>query len=678
MKNPITEMAHRLIDLGVAPVVLQGKIPTKKAWQKTRYTHGDVDQLFTNGHNVGCACGEISGGLELLDFDAKGECFGPWCDEVRRRSPGLLGRLLQENTPSGGEHEWYRCPGLNIPGNNVLARKRVVVEGEGEFEYAGKTYKAELDGDEWIILPGLIETRGSGGQGAFWPSPGYRIAQMDGVPVLTLKVSDLTFPEITEAERKVLIDCALLFDEPRRSEAVASNKPSKKSSETDRPGDDFNDRAGQSKMLEMLETAGWKVFKWIGDTCYMTRPGKETDISAGLYASGVFHCFSSNASPFEEKKSYSPFAVHALLNHNGDYSKAAADLKRNGFGKDVGSNDAPEPPPADTCNLADLCRKILSSREAAGDFDMNRMPQVLRNYVRDICETTAADPVMILQSVLCAASAVLKKKVFIGEGTYFQELYPNLYTLTIANSGAFKSTGLRKGMRIAFDIDQQIDEQIDFQKAELIKDGIADGQREVIEVRIKNLERQKPLLPQKWTPESLLEDLGDGLGGVIMLSEFGEWLANLTKGHYADFKGLITDFFDSPPYYRYKTRHQGDYIVRNPFISINAVSTLRWVAQNIDQGDVESGFFARFLIFCPPRNPIIPPALPDRTLRPDHRSYVALKNAITSILEIREFYLDQDARSEFSKIHGFLFNEYQADDQSELLGPYIKRWGSTF
>jgi hypothetical protein len=46
----------------------------------------------------------------------------------------------------------------------------------------------------------------------------------------------------------------------------------------------------------------------------------------------IFCVFSSNAAPFDSNKAYLPFAVHALLNHDGDYPRAAASLAEEGFG----------------------------------------------------------------------------------------------------------------------------------------------------------------------------------------------------------------------------------------------------------------------------------------------------------------------------------------------------------
>ena len=46
----------------------------------------------------------------------------------------------------------------------------------------------------------------------------------------------------------------------------------------------------------------------------------------------IFHCFSSNATPFEQNKAYSPSAIYALLEHGGDFKKASKALSAQGYG----------------------------------------------------------------------------------------------------------------------------------------------------------------------------------------------------------------------------------------------------------------------------------------------------------------------------------------------------------
>lgn len=105
----------------------------------------------------------------------------------------------------------------------------------------------------------------------------------------------------------------------------------------DRPGDQFNRRAAWG---EILERHGWKVDRTSGDVTYWTRPGKSRGVSAtsgkcSTEGSGdLLYVFSANAHPFDMDAAYSKFAALALLDHGGDFEKAAADLKRQGYGRD--------------------------------------------------------------------------------------------------------------------------------------------------------------------------------------------------------------------------------------------------------------------------------------------------------------------------------------------------------
>ena len=46
----------------------------------------------------------------------------------------------------------------------------------------------------------------------------------------------------------------------------------------------------------------------------------------------TFYVFTSNGAPFTANKPYSPFAVFSLLEHAGEFSEAAAQLRKAGYG----------------------------------------------------------------------------------------------------------------------------------------------------------------------------------------------------------------------------------------------------------------------------------------------------------------------------------------------------------
>jgi hypothetical protein len=102
-----------------------------------------------------------------------------------------------------------------------------------------------------------------------------------------------------------------------------------------RPGDDFNRRAGWEEVL-----MGWTLARRIGAVAFWRRPGKD----GNCWSATTGHCkneqgqdllyvFTSNAHPFQPEKSYSRFAAYTLINHAGDYKAAARALAGKGYGE---------------------------------------------------------------------------------------------------------------------------------------------------------------------------------------------------------------------------------------------------------------------------------------------------------------------------------------------------------
>lgn len=238
--------------------------------------------------------GLVSGGLEILDFDAPA-LFAPWCAEVQATAPLLLGDLPIARTPRGGYHAYFRSP--SPEGNRKLAVDR-----------EHKT---------------LIETRGAGGYALTAPTSGYTLLQ-----------GDLTaIPRITATDRALLLDTARAFTQAPEVQPQPRPRPSRVPMETGiRPGDDFNARGDPRPVLE---SAGWRCARVSGAAEFWRRPGKKSSWSATLNALSLpnyLYVFSSNAWPFDSGRAYSPFAVLALLRHEGDFRQASLALRRMGYG----------------------------------------------------------------------------------------------------------------------------------------------------------------------------------------------------------------------------------------------------------------------------------------------------------------------------------------------------------
>jgi len=211
-----------------------------------------------------------------------------------------------------------------------------------------------------------------------------------------------------------------------------------------------------------------------------------------------------------------------------------------------------------------------------------------------------------------------------------------------------------------------------------------EGKKNIIQIfenKINRLWKLNPILPVKSTAEGLLTIIGDDEetgtehnGGMVVCSEFGEWAQNLERSYNLGYKAMLTNLFDVPNLYDYKTKTAGTFLLRRPFITINAVSTLTWVQGNIQAADVSSGFFPRFLLFYPPQKNEVPPALPGPS--PTQKVSIDLKSIIDSLQKPRVFELSPQGKEVFKAIHGKLYEKLFGlpEKSQEIIGPFVKRW----
>lgn len=448
----ITDAARAYLAVGLCtlPARRAEKRPSIGRWkqyQKRLPTANELLVWMANNPDALCIlCGTTSENLEIIDFDGGGELFSAWWDRI---PADVRDRLVIERTPSGGWHVIYRCL-AGVSGNLKLAQRKT--------------------GDKIITL---IETRGEGGLFLCAPTPGYGITQGDLC----------NLPRLSEEERDVLLRAAWKLNEyvppvvdcPTHNGVVGQRGPSSAaqpacaSHSGCRPGDDFNRRGD---VRAVLQQHGWSLAR-AGDNEYWRRPGKTSGWSATL-KDGVFYAFSSNAAPFEPNTAYSPFAVHTLLNHGGDYDQAAATLRLQQFGTDslpdvTGGADLSSIMAAAHAPMGDLAgcaptsaddRVPLDESTDSGDgppeiADPGPIPEHLfyvPGLVTQVMEFTLANApypnvglafcgAMALQSYLCG-----RKVCDAGD------LRPNIYLLALASSGTGKDFPRKVNSRVLFEI----------------------------------------------------------------------------------------------------------------------------------------------------------------------------------------------------------------------------------
>lgn len=314
---PDLGIAARLLrDQGISTIPIKAdgsKAPciTWKSYQEHLPADDDLTQWYDTGTPKGIAVigGKVSGNLEVLDIDEP-QLVERWKQVVEELRPGLVARLVQSETPSGGAHFFYRHDD-EPTGNQKLAQDERL-NGKGELS----PYT-------------LIETRGEGGYAIVPPSPAS--CHPDHKPYRYVQGVLGQVPTITADERHTLLDAARLFNsyvKPTR-DYKASYQPLAVAGE--RPGDDYN---AVGDWEELLTAHGWTVCYRKGEMVAWTRPDKGHGVSATTNHNGSnrLYVFSSNADPFDAETAYDLFGAYTLLEHDDDYAAAARDLAQQGYG----------------------------------------------------------------------------------------------------------------------------------------------------------------------------------------------------------------------------------------------------------------------------------------------------------------------------------------------------------
>jgi energy-coupling factor transporter ATP-binding protein EcfA2 len=325
--------------LSVVPIRSDGSKAAAVKWeayQKQPPTDAELSRWFGNGSRYGLAVvhGKVSGGSECVDIDAP-DLLDAFCELLEETAPGLYGRLVRVKTPRDGWHLIYRCP--VVEGNQKLAERAVKVDVADEAEARRQGLRKLADG-RWYKIDALVETRGEGGYAIAPGSPAE--CHPLGKPYELLNGSFADIPEITAEEREKLLACARAFNEFVDRRKVVDGQPRKAATPGKRPGDDYNERAD---VRALLERHGWKPLRTMGERELWARPGV-SHTSASLLGGRTLYVFSTNAAPFDNGESYSPFAVYALLEHGGDFETAARDLARLGYGEQPPRQALKSPP----------------------------------------------------------------------------------------------------------------------------------------------------------------------------------------------------------------------------------------------------------------------------------------------------------------------------------------------
>lgn len=501
--------AQRYIDAGfnVIPIALDGsKRPatTWKPYQSQTATADELQQWFGQQQlGIGVVCGPISGNLLVMDFDRDAEqTYKQWLAMVQQQMPTLADSLATVKTPRPGYHVYLRCDAADLPGPQVLAH----TAPEPRVSDANEPV-LDADGNQ-IQAPGvLIEVRSSGN---YVISPGSPPGvHPSGKSYQWYQGGPDSIPELSRDELRLLLDLARQLTRYTPQHVTRPAISGSRYQGEPRPGDIYNQ---QTDLLELLTRHGWTQHHLVGDVVHLTRPGKPT--SAGTSATlgalrspdgrPLLYVFSSSAIPFDANQTYDAFAAYTLLEHKGDYSRAAAVVR---------------------VQLAQQLQQAQqqfyqTTRPQAAvyvPFPVDLLPSPVGQYVTAHADAIGIDAAFVAVPMLSVLAGLIGQSRRIRLKKSFIE--PSvLWTVTIAESSSGKTPGFRAATAPVLHIEKKL-QAIRSHKHQQYLEQVAQWKVD----RIKDKGKPKPEL--ELCPEQLLVD------DVTMEA--------LTTIHNLNWKGLI-------------------------------------------------------------------------------------------------------------------------------------------
>lgn len=257
----------------------------------------------TNYHGLCVVCGKISGNLEIIDIDNKFRDAKIFINKIREHMGEDFKLFTVNKTRSGGYHLLYRCS--FIERNQKLCMRKNTLD----YNVKRKDYNVEA----------ILETRGERGIAVIPPTSGY----------ITIRGSMLDIKTIPVAVRMKLIDYCKSLTEIEEIPVVFHKRDTHDGvAVSDRIGDRFNAWIGIGEYIRaLLISHGWTFIS----AERLVRPGKDKgaghSATLGVCGDNILYVWSPNAYPFEAGKSYTPFAVLAILECSGDFKRAVSIAK---------------------------------------------------------------------------------------------------------------------------------------------------------------------------------------------------------------------------------------------------------------------------------------------------------------------------------------------------------------
>lgn len=330
--SAIYNQALNLHYSGLNVVPLKNLRPAIKwsKWQKERQDKAFIESEFKKRGIDGLAiiCGQVSGGLEVIDIDSKNALEDDYNDQIMGlltdTCPDIIGNAVIANTKSGGIHIYYRCD--KIEGNQKLVQ-RTTTQDEKQQKYSkilsatGNKVAAKSARDSYKQKV-LVETRGEGGFIYCAPTAGYNIASgaLEEIPHIMPMQRDMLMGVLRSKDE---VDPIVIDMERKHSFEKRNTYKVTPWEAYDKDGD----------IISELQDVGWEVTGEKDGKIYLQRPGTNKEQSGNFHTGkNLLYIFSTNTR-FPAEKAMTPSAAYAHLHHDGDFSASSKALLEKGYGE---------------------------------------------------------------------------------------------------------------------------------------------------------------------------------------------------------------------------------------------------------------------------------------------------------------------------------------------------------
>lgn len=314
-----------------------------KRLQTDRLTTSEVDQWFEDGrYGIGVIMGEISNDLMMIELEGRAtHLLGELTQTATQAGlSGLWARMFGwcETTPSGGYHWYIYVPG-NTSGNRKLARTREGIVLAETRENGGYSVVAPLDGATY-------HHTGSGAWKTLTGGPAkaglFTLDELDDLLAVFRTIDQTPEPATGQTTMPA-------YTPPAERDPYAGLTP----------GDDFEDK---TSWADILAPHGWTQVFTRGQETFWRRPDKQAGVSASTGHAGDRDRLYvwSTSTRFEAETPYTKFAAYALLEHDGDYTKAAKALAAQGYGRQAEH-------PRDTTGLDAYIQRLTNQPTGDGE-----------------------------------------------------------------------------------------------------------------------------------------------------------------------------------------------------------------------------------------------------------------------------------------------------------------------